>query len=171
MPTGHTLFAPDALIAKNLGKAPGNMTAMASLVSRMRVAPALDAPTSLPAVSEEQMLAVKEYLCGGTGEVPTLADLGLEVEGGGSPFRVRFQVTKLLSLYSRCSLSERAVRWYIMRSRAFERCCNLAPTPMLPMQLRLAGRRDGGVSAAREVHGAGGVGVQVRKAQRQPCAL
>ena len=171
MPTGHTLFAPDALIAKNLGKAPGNMTAMASLVSRMRVAPALDAPTSLPAVSEAQMLAVKEYLCGGTGAVPTLADLGLEVEGGGSPFKVRLQVTEGLDLRCRCPMSERAVRWCIMRRRAFERYCNLAPYTMLPTQLCRAGRRDGGVSAAREIHGAGRVGVQVRKAQRQPCAL
>jgi hypothetical protein len=88
---GHTLWDTDELIKKAGGKAPDTMKSFTALTHKAgKPAAPRDAPAKLPSVDKSKLQAVKKFLCKGTGEVPSLGDLGLDLPGGqATPFRVR----------------------------------------------------------------------------------
>jgi hypothetical protein len=95
---GHTIWPVEALIAKNGGKAPRSMTSFQSVVKRMGKPPQpVQAPEELPNIHRDCMDSVKEFLCHGTGDVPTLADLGLDEPEGTTPFKVFSASTCVIS--------------------------------------------------------------------------
>ena len=86
---GHTLWNTEALIAKNNGHAPKNMTGIEQLAKRMgKVAQPIDAPDELPAVPDKAVTDVKKHLCGSKGNVPSLKDLGYDPQDATTPFKV-----------------------------------------------------------------------------------
>lgn len=89
MSVSHTLWDADYLIAKNQGKAPETMSSFTALVKRIQAPPKpLEAPENLPEASQD-FSSIREWLWNGTGEVPSAADLQLELpnRGAGAPFQ------------------------------------------------------------------------------------
>jgi hypothetical protein len=87
---GHTLWDSDYLIAKNHGKAPETMSSFTALTRRIP-APSkpLDAPEKLPEAPVD-LSSIDQWLWNGTANVPSAADLQLELpnDGAGAPFKV-----------------------------------------------------------------------------------
>lgn len=98
----HTLWPVELLIAKNGGKAPRTMGALQKVAKRMpKVATAAAAPDSLPAVTAAHLDGVRAALQGGTGDVPSLEDLGIVPEEGPTPFKVRHARTVIAPAQAR----------------------------------------------------------------------
>lgn len=90
-PVGHTLWDAEHLLAKAGGKAPATMTSFQALIRKMPKPPKpTDAPKAVPAPPED-LGAVKQWLWGDSGRVPSAGDLKLDLGNGGqgSPFHVR----------------------------------------------------------------------------------
>lgn len=91
---GHTLWDTDELIKKAGGKAPGSMKAFTALTRKVgKPAEPQDALSKLPGGADGDVLqaeGIKALLAKGSGDVPGLKDLGLELpDGQETPFRVR----------------------------------------------------------------------------------